>query len=100
MFLNSLIIQTGWPTALIAGLELVRLHKTRRQHMVEIPDNPLIALLYWVLNTPVVGALIVAFLASCLILGYGLVLRWIANGAKANESEIYTYPTEGFHHHE
>jgi hypothetical protein len=64
---------------------------------MEIPQNPLFTFLYWLLNTPGVGALFVAFLGLVLILLFSAVLRWIAKGSAASESIVYTYPTEGLH---
>jgi hypothetical protein len=69
-------------------------HKRRK---MEIPQNPLFTFLYWLLNTPGVGALFVAFLGVALIVIFGAVLRWIAKGSAASEAIVYTYPTEGFH---
>jgi hypothetical protein len=63
-------------------------------------DNPLFRFLYWILNTPGVGAFVVVGLGASLLLVYGRVLRWITNGGKAIESSIYSYPTQTLHRHE
>jgi len=68
--------------------------------MSPFPDNPLIRLLYWLLNTPGVGAFFVIMLGATLVSGFGLILRWISLGAQASESIVYAYPTEGLHEHE
>jgi len=68
--------------------------------MTSIPENPLIELLYWLLNTPGVGAFFVITLGGGLVAGFGLVLHWIARGAHASEKTVYAYPTEGLHEQE
>jgi len=67
--------------------------------MSSFPENPIIAFLYWLLDTPGIGAIVVAILLIGLFWGYARVLRWISNGANTNES-VYTYPTEALHQQE
>lgn len=64
---------------------------------MQIQPNPIFTLLYWLLNTPGIGALIVALLGTFLVVLFASVLRWIAKGSSANESAVFTYPTEGLH---
>ena len=64
---------------------------------MQIPPNPIFTFLYWLLNTPGIGALFVAMLGAFLVVLFAAVLRWIVKGSSAGEREVFTYPTEGFH---
>ncbi|OIO92163.1 MAG: hypothetical protein AUK03_10115 [Anaerolineae bacterium CG2_30_64_16] len=55
-------------------------------------DLPLFRFLYWLVNTAGVGSAVVGLIATVVITGYGLTLRWIAAGAKADERATYLYP--------
>jgi len=55
-------------------------------------DLPLFRFLYWLVNTAGVGSAVVGLIATVVITGYGLTLRWIAAGAKADERATYPYP--------
>ncbi len=63
-------------------------------------ENPVFSFLYWLLNTPGLGALTVALLGCGLITIFGLTLRWVAQGNKMPEREEFRYPTAGLHGHE
>lgn len=65
-----------------------------------LPQNPLIDFLYWLINTPPVGGIVVGLIAGGSILAYGLTLRWIARGREAGERETYAYPTPALHEEE
>jgi hypothetical protein len=67
--------------------------------MSHFPENPFVLFIYWLLNTPGVGAVFVALLGGALVLTFALVLRWIIDGGKASENAVYVYPTEALHHH-
>jgi hypothetical protein len=63
-------------------------------------DYPIFKFFYWLLNTPGVGGIFVGTLASVILLTFGRTLLWISGGAKAEESETYTYPTSAMLEHE
>ncbi len=63
-------------------------------------DYPIFKFFYWLLNTPGLGGIIVGFLASAILLIFGKTLLWISGGGKAEESEIFTYPTSAMQEHE
>ncbi len=67
--------------------------------MQEIMQHPLIQFGYMVLNTPGMGGFAVAIIATVSLTAYGLIVRWIRNGAQANEAEEYSYPTPALHGH-
>jgi hypothetical protein len=68
--------------------------------MMDFPiENPVFRFLYWLLNTPGLGALAVAMLSGGLLTTFGLSLRWIVRGSQAAERDIFTFPTSGFHTH-
>jgi hypothetical protein len=62
-------------------------------------DYPIFHFFYWLVNTPTVGGIFVTMMAGSLLLTFGSVLRWIAKGAQAKESETFTYPTSALHEH-
>jgi hypothetical protein len=61
-------------------------------------ENPLLQFLYFLVDTPGLGGIAVAMVGSVSITAYFFVLRWIRNGAKAEEAETYTYPTPTLTH--
>jgi hypothetical protein len=63
-------------------------------------ESPIFQFFYWLVNTPGLGGIVVGILAGSLFLTYGMVLRWISNGAQAKESDTFTYPTSSLHEHE
>ena len=60
-------------------------------------ESPIFQLFHWLVNTAGVGGIIALFVGAASLLAYSLVLRWIADGAKADESEVYAYPTPALH---
>jgi hypothetical protein len=62
-------------------------------------DHPFFAFLYWLINTPGLGGIFVSFLAGTLLLSIARTLKWIHDGGKTDEKEVFTYPTSGFHEH-
>ena len=62
-------------------------------------DNPFLEFLYWLLNTPGLGGLIVGLIVIIWIGAAGSAVRWIARGALADEPETYPYPTPALHEH-
>lgn len=68
--------------------------------MMEFPQSPLFDALYWLINTPPIGGIVVGMMGGGVILIYGLMLRWIAQGREADEQETYAYPTPALHEHE
>jgi len=66
---------------------------------MNFPQTPLFRFLYWLVNTPGVGSLVVLLIGGGSILAYGLTLRWIVRGGEADEEETYAYPTPALHQH-
>jgi len=65
---------------------------------MDIPfDNPILKYIYWLLNTPGVGGIVVGFIGASLVLSYGFMVKWISDGDKSPEDETYTYPTPALH---
>lgn len=60
---------------------------------------PLFQFLYWFVNTPGIGGIVVGLVAGGSILAYSLTLRGIARGQSA-ETETYSYPTHRLLHPE
>lgn len=56
-------------------------------------DFPLFRFLYWLINTAGVGGITVLLVGGGSLTVYFLTLRWIARGAKADEVEVYAFPT-------
>lgn len=67
---------------------------------MNFPHSPLFEFLYWLINTPAVGGIMVGLVGGGSLLAYGLTLRWIHNGRKADETEVYAYPTPALHGHD
>jgi hypothetical protein len=64
---------------------------------MNFPDNLLFAFLYWLINTPGLGGIIVGMLGVGMMLSVGLTLRWIVQGGELKEPEEYAYPTPALH---
>ena len=60
---------------------------------MNFPESPFLSFLYWLLNTPGIGGIIVGLLALAMLTSIGLTLRWIKRGADVDEAEAYAYPT-------
>lgn len=54
-------------------------------------EQPIFQFLYWLVNTPGIGALVIILLAATALTSFALTLRWIAS-AKNAEQESYPYP--------
>ena len=67
---------------------------------MNFPDTALFSLLYALINTPGVGGIVVALLGGGVVLSIGLTLRWIVQGGKVDELEVYAYPTPALHAHD
>ncbi len=66
---------------------------------MNFPENPVLAALYWLINTPGLGGIAVALLGASIFLSVGLTLRWIVVlGGQADEAKEYAYPTPALHH--
>lgn len=63
-------------------------------------EYPLFRWLYWLINSVGVGGLTALILGIGSALAYLLTLRWIKEGAEADEFETYTYPTPALLGHE
>jgi hypothetical protein len=66
---------------------------------MNFPDNPIFGFLYWLVNTPGLGGLIVGLIVVISVSAVGGALSWIARGAQADEMETYAYPTPALHNH-
>ncbi len=58
---------------------------------------PIFQFFYQLVNTGGVGGLIIALEGIALVGGYGLMLRWIAAGAKEPERETHLFPPHELH---
>ena len=56
-------------------------------------ELPVFRFIYWLLNTPGIGGLVVVLFIGGLVTTYLMVLRWVVMGARADESDQYPYPT-------
>jgi len=66
---------------------------------MNFPDTPFFHLVYWFLNTAGIGGVFSLILATSLITGFFLAIRWVVMGAKADENEVYSYPTSSLIEH-
>ncbi len=66
---------------------------------MNFPDNSIFRFLYWLVNTPGLGGLIVGLIVVISVSAFGGALNWIARGAQADELETYAYPTPALHDH-
>lgn len=66
---------------------------------MNFPDTPFFHLVYWLLNTAGIGGIFSLVLATSLITGFFLAIRWVVMGAKADENEVYSYPTSSLIEH-
>ncbi len=62
-------------------------------------QNPIFQFLYWLVNTPGLGGLVVGLIVLISVSAYGSALRWIAQGAQADEPDMYAYPTPALNKH-
>lgn len=62
-------------------------------------DEPFFRAVYWLMNTPGLGGIVVTSIVFIILLSVGLTLRWIVLGARAKETATYSYPTPALHHH-
>lgn len=67
---------------------------------MNFPDNAFFAFIYWLVNTPGIGGIIVSILGLGILLSVGLTLRWIIQGDLESEPEEFSYPTPALHSHE
>ena len=65
---------------------------------MNFPETPFFEWLYWLLNTPGLGGIIVGLLALFILVMVFFTLRWIARGADADEKSEYAYPTPALLH--
>ena len=66
---------------------------------MNFPDNPIIQLAYWLVNTPGLGGIGVGLIVIIWVSAAGGALWWIAQGTQADELETYAYPTPALHDH-
>ncbi len=60
-------------------------------------EYPIFRFLYWLVNTPGLGGIAVGLAGGGSLLAYFLTLRWISQGARAKESDVYVFPTPALH---
>ena len=63
-------------------------------------ENPLFRFLYWLINTPTIGGVVAVLIIGGLLATFAITLFWVAQGAKADEAESYTYPTSSLIGHD
>jgi hypothetical protein len=61
-------------------------------------ELPFFRFLYLLINTPGLGGIMVGFVGLGSVTAYALVLKWVADGGKVDETETYAYPTTALHH--
>lgn len=62
-------------------------------------DEPIFQFLFWMMNTPGLGGLVVAMIVTTVVAICTRTLLWIVQGAKVVEAETYAYPTPALHFH-
>jgi len=62
-------------------------------------ENPIFRFLYWLVNTPGLGGLVVGLIVMGCLGSFFAALRWIARGAQVDEPITYAYPTSALHDH-
>jgi hypothetical protein len=65
---------------------------------MNFPETPFFEWLYWLINTPGLGGVVVGLLALFILVAVFFTLRWIARGAEADEKSEYAYPTPALLH--
>jgi hypothetical protein len=68
--------------------------------MSDVPDLPLLRLIFWVINTPGLGGIYLGAIEIICVGGFLAALRWIARGRQADEKNAYAYPTSTLLDHE
>lgn len=63
-------------------------------------EYPLFRFFYWLINTAGLGGIVATLLGGGSLAIYLLTLRWIKQGAEADERDTYAYPTPALHSHE
>lgn len=61
---------------------------------MNFPDEPVFRFLYWIINTPPIGGIIVMLLTGALLVSAMITLFWVARGSQADEEDVYIFPTE------
>jgi len=66
---------------------------------MNFPNTQFFQFLYWLINTPGIGGVMVGLLTVSIFTLIGLTLHWIARGAQTDEPETFAYPTPALHRH-
>ncbi len=66
---------------------------------MNFPDTQFFQFLYWLINTPGVGGVVVGLLSLGIFIVIGLTLRWITHVGDIDDNETYAYPTPALHRH-
>jgi hypothetical protein len=61
---------------------------------MNFPDEPFFRFVYWIINTPSIGGLVVVLASGAMLISALVILYWVMRGAQADESDVYVYPTE------
>ena len=67
---------------------------------MNFPDEPLFHFIYWIINTPSIGGLVVVLVSGMLLTSAIFTLYWVMRGAQADELDVYVYPTETLLEHD
>ena len=70
---------------------------------MNIPESELINWLYWLVDTPTIGGVIVGVIATITVLFYTASIFWVQQDQQdqqVNKLEKYPYPTPALHHEE
>jgi hypothetical protein len=65
---------------------------------MNFPTQPLFEFFYWLVNTPGLGGIVLAFLTAGVIVAAIFTLRWICAGKQVKPSDAYSYPAESLFH--
>lgn len=60
---------------------------------MNFPDEPFFRAIHWLIDTPTVGGVIVLSIISLISIVFATTIYWIMLGAKADEEDVYVYPT-------
>jgi hypothetical protein len=58
---------------------------------------PFFQFLYWLVNSPGIGGVLLVLLTGGVVFAFVQVLHWVSQGGQAKENETYSYPTPALH---
>lgn len=67
---------------------------------MRFPENAFLDFIYWFINTPGLGGIIVGLLGLSIFAMATFTLRWIIKGGDVEEEDEYVYPTSSLIGHD